>query len=80
MDASSAPLLEFDRDDPEFTLGVEIGMLWQRLQLEDLPLTAVVHGENAEMALRVAEAKGLVLRVLDLGDWLGVCYTEGNNP
>lgn len=47
--------LPFDTDDPEFRRGVEVGMLWQRLQTEPLPLHATVKGVNAEMVMRIAE-------------------------
>lgn len=65
-------VVAFDSDTAEFTRGVEVGVLWQRLRSEPLPVTAVVHASNAEMVLRVAEAVGASVRADDLGDWLAV--------
>ncbi len=68
-------VVQFDRDDPSFARGVEVGMLWQRLCSETLPVHAVIHACNAEMALRLAEAKGAAVCADDLdGDWLAVTY------
>lgn len=68
-------VVEFDRDDPEFSLGVEIGMLWQRLTLEPLPVVALIRSGNAEMALRLAEAVSATVRAEELGDdWLELTY------
>lgn len=52
-------LLAFDSDDPEFTRGVEIGLLWMRCQHEAPPVEAIVHASNIEMVMRVADAYGL---------------------
>lgn len=66
-------VVPFDTDSTEFTRGVEVGIVWQRLQSEPLPITAVVHASNAEMTLRLAEAVGACARADDLGaDWLAV--------
>lgn len=67
--------LPFDTDDPEFTRGVEIGLLWAALR--DNPGTQVftLHATNAEMILRVAEVTGRAVRSLELGeDWLDVRF------
>lgn len=64
--------LPFDTDDPEFRRGVEIGMLWARLEHEDR-FSATIHADNAEMILRVIEAKGVSFTASPLGeDWLAV--------
>lgn len=68
-------VVPFDRAEPAFARGVEIGMLWQRLQSEPPPVAAVVHASNAEMALRLAEAQGCLVSSEDLDDdWLAVTY------
>ena len=68
-------VVEFDRDEATFTRGVEIGMLWQRLQSESLPVEGILHVDNMEMAVRFAEAKAISVRADDSdGDWLYVTY------
>ena len=68
-------VVEFDRDEATFARGVEIGMLWQKLQTEPLPVEAMVHVENMEMVIRLAEAKAVSVRADDSdGDWLYVTY------
>lgn len=50
-------LLPFDTDDPQFARGFEAGRIWAALRLmPDEPQEVVVHAQNAEMALRMAEA------------------------
>jgi hypothetical protein len=72
--------LALDRDAPEFARGVEVGMLYQRLRSEPLPLSAIVHADNAEMALRLAESFGVSACAEDLGDWLAVTYRSVVSP
>lgn len=71
-------IVEFDTDDESFARGVEVGMLWQRLHAEPLPIDVVVHANNAEMALRLAEARGASVRADQLGadhnDWLSLTF------
>lgn len=65
--------LPFDTDEPEFRRGVEIGMLWERLQRAVVPVTATVHADCAEMVMRLAEAHSLPFTAKSLGgDWVGV--------
>jgi hypothetical protein len=69
-------VLPFDRDTPEFARGVEVGLLFARLNTKPLPLDAIVHPTNAEMALRLGEAVGATATAVELdGDWLAVTYT-----
>lgn len=69
--------LPFDTDDPEFRRGVEIGMLWARLDHEDR-FSATIHADNAEMVLRVMEAKDVSFAASPLGeDWLAVTVRGG---
>jgi hypothetical protein len=65
-------VLPFGTDDPEFRRGVEIGMLWARLDHEDR-FSATIHADNAEMILRVMEAKGVSFTASPLDEnWLAV--------
>lgn len=74
-------LVAFDRDEPEFARGVEIGMLYERLLRDPEPVVAQIHADNAEMALRVGESLGLRVRARDLNDdWLEVTYEGSRTP
>lgn len=65
-------VLAFDTDEPEFTRGVEAGMLWERLE-RDGCAAQLVSAANAEMVMRMAEARRLEFRADDLGGgWLHV--------
>lgn len=65
-------VLPFDTDEPEFSRGVEVGMIWARLDHE-YPVHATVRAENAEMVMRIAEARGLSFAAEPLSDdWLAV--------
>lgn len=70
-------LLPFDRDEPEFALGFEMGRLWTLLRENpDEQHAQNVHAENAEMVLRIAEASGRQVRSEELGDgWLSVEFS-----
>jgi len=71
---TAEPLLPFDTDDPSFTLEVELGMVWVHTGEGRREFT--VHVENAEMMLRVAEARGLSVRADPLGEfWLAVVFS-----
>lgn len=50
-------VLAFDTDEPEFTRGVEAGILWERM-VHEAHIEQLVHAENAEMVIRMAEARG----------------------
>jgi hypothetical protein len=68
-------VLPFDRDDPEFARGVEIGMLYQRLRSDQLPIIAIVHEANVEMILRLAETMNAPVQAEDVGgEWLAVTF------
>ncbi len=65
-------VLPFDTDDAEFARGVEIGILWQRLETEP-SLTTAIKDTNAEMVMRIAEVKTLPFSAEPLADgWLAV--------
>jgi hypothetical protein len=69
-------VVEFDRDEVTFARGVEVGMLWQRLHAETMPVDAMVHVDNMEMVIRLADARGVSVRADDSdGDWLFVTYS-----
>lgn len=68
-------VVEFDREDAMFARGVEVGMLWQRLRTESLPVHGLLHVDNMEMALRLAEASAVSVQADDLdGDWLWLTF------
>jgi hypothetical protein len=74
--------LPFPTDDVSFILGFEAGALWERVSravrlsevatAEELgllwPIAATVHCAQAEMMLRIAEAKGVVLEWRELDE------------
>lgn len=69
--------LAFDRDDPEFVLGFELGRAFQVLDSTDGAFECEMHAGNAEMALRLAEATGRDVFCVELDDeWLTVCFSE----
>ena len=73
--------LPFDTDDPEFCRGVEAGLLYaeaERLGVPGDSYEATIHADNAEMVMRIAEARGLEFTADPLGgDWLRVRLTRG---
>ena len=65
-------VLAFDSDDPEFTRGFAAGQIWERLEQSGYA-ERLVTTSNAEMVMRIAEAKGLPFSAEDVGyDWLQV--------
>lgn len=67
--------LEFDTNTTDFVRGVEVGRLWEKLQLESGPVEEYVHASNAEMMLRLSEATGRAVQSEDLDDtWLLVTF------
>lgn len=68
-------VLPFDRSSADFARGVEVGLAYSRLAVEPRPLSMLVHGDNAEMILRLAEAYGCRVAAVELGgDWLEVTF------
>jgi len=60
-------ILAFDSDNPEFTRGVEIGLLWSDLYVPKSEMFIVtMHLSNSEMMLRVAETLGYIVRIKEL--------------
>lgn len=73
-DAEYGLVLPFDSDDSEFTRGFEAGMLYQRLELET-HFEVTMSAANAEMAMRIAQVRGVKYEGTDLGDdWLNVRF------
>lgn len=71
-DAEYGLVLRFDTDDPEFVRGFELGQLWERIE-RDGAVSQLIHAENAEMVMRIAESKGLRFRAEYAGDgWMTV--------
>jgi hypothetical protein len=73
-DSAMTLALPFDTDQPEFRRGVEIGMLWQQLQMQPFgPVEATLHADCTEMVIRIAEAACLPFAAEDGGDgWIHV--------
>ena len=72
-------VLPFDTDDPEFTRGVEIGMVYEaltRLPPEAVSYERTIHTSNLEMLLRVADSEGWTLRPRASVDETGESYDE----
>jgi hypothetical protein len=68
-------VLAFDSDEPEFTRGFALGMIWERLGSHPEGVSETVRAESAEMLIRIAEAKGLPFTAEpagDSGEWLWV--------
>ena len=72
--------LPFDSDDLEFARGVEVGLLWaeaERLVVPGDSYECTIHANNAEMVMRIAEARGLTFTAEPLGDdWLAIRLTR----
>lgn len=68
--------LRFDSDDHEFVRGVQVGMYWEQLRNGDLPITFVTYSDNAEMMLRMAEARGCDVSSTEGDDeWIEVTFS-----
>ena len=73
-------LLPFDTEDEQFARGFEAGRVWDLVGVaianEELPTDPVtVHGSNAEMLLRIAEAHGVRLEAANLDEtWMEVTF------
>jgi hypothetical protein len=76
MEPSYFLILPFDCDSPEFVLGFEVGTVWTGLAKGARHF--IVHGTNAEMMLRIAEARGLSVRSKSMGlsEFMDVYFTE----
>lgn len=73
--AGFEPLLPFTRDSEDFTLGVEVGRLWELTKSDADEIVEYVHAANAEMVLRIGEATGRFVQSEELGDgWLEVTF------
>ncbi len=69
-----ALVLAFDTDEPEFTRGVEVGIIWKATE-DGRPWEGLVSAANTEMVIRIAEARGLSFRAHlagDSGEWYQV--------
>jgi len=58
--------LAFDSDDPEFTRGFAAGIIWA--ETANGPWEGPVDGCNAEMVMRIAEARGMRFTGVPAGD------------
>jgi hypothetical protein len=66
--------LPFDSDEAGFRRGVEVGMLWTMVcEREPAAASMMIHADNAEMVIRIAEARDLPFTAAPAGeDWLYV--------
>ena len=74
-------LLPFDSQDAEFARGFEAGRLWALTESRD-EVRETVSVRNAEMMMRIAEARGRVVRSELDDEWLelpGPCRGHGPN-
>lgn len=78
-------LLPFDCEDEKFARGFEAGRVWDilghALAADDLPTeTVTVHGTNAEMLCRMAEAQEVRLEWVELDDtWAEATFHRGED-
>jgi hypothetical protein len=64
--------LPFDTDNADFRRGVEAGMLWEAVRRSPV-VSMLIHADNAEMAIRIAEAARKPFTAEDCGaDWIDV--------
>lgn len=69
-------ILRFDTDDPQFTRGFALGMLWERIKHEP-QADMLLRAESAEMVMRIAERSSCAFTAQDLGDgWMQVVLTK----
>ena len=76
-EATYGMVLPFDTDDEEFCRGVEMGIVWAELKHRDAwdRFDATVHGNNAEMMVRIAEATNRPLTTHDTDpEWFSVTF------
>ncbi len=67
-------VLQFDTDSPQFCRGFEVGQIWAATE-GGFAWEGLIHAVNAEMVMRVAEARGLVFSgeyAGDGGEWMQV--------
>jgi hypothetical protein len=69
-------LLAFDSNDPEFTRGFEAGRLWERIRSDDSAFEETLHASNAEMVMRMCEARDREFSARSIDDtWIEVAIT-----
>lgn len=71
-----SPRLAFDRDDPEFCHGFEMGAFWSQLQESPHKLVdGYLRPSNVEMAMRTGEATRRKVDSIDLSEhWIWVRF------
>ena len=66
------PVVAFDTDDPEFTRGVEVGQISERVRAGECG-PFMVHARNAEMMIRIGEENRMICKGQDWADeWIRV--------
>lgn len=61
-------LLPFDTDNPEFARGFEAGSMWERIKNDHTTWDQIIHATNAEMVMRMCEAKDREFRAESTDD------------
>ena len=72
-------VIAFDRDDPNFAAGFEVGMLFERLSTgrAEMVKDETVHASSEEMCRRIAATCGydvLVERAPGMPEWIRVSF------
>ncbi len=74
-------IVSFPDQSEAFTLGVEAGMFWQRLEAGERDFTSIAHTENLECLRRMAETRGLIVEALpsEVEGWADITVMD-NRP
>ena len=77
--------LEFDSDDPEFARGVEVGFMYEGVQMAMFTgasrFSRPIHASNAEMAMRIAESFNCEFSAEELDDnFVQVTFVTRDEP
>jgi hypothetical protein len=69
------PLLVFDRNSRDFAMGFELGRLWEQLKTGEA-FDQTIHAVNVEMVVRMREATGRDMRIVDVDETWCVLFVE----
>lgn len=75
-------IVSFPDQSESFTLGVEAGMFWQRVENGERGFSMTVHTSNLEVLRRMAAAKDLILDAwpAEVDGWAETELTEKPKP
>ncbi len=75
--AAHSLICPFLNDDPVFAQGVEIGMLFNRMQTEDVVEDYFTRSNQDQILLLASRLKWLVMRMKPWGkDWIFICIEK----